>query len=414
MIKHHTDSIMMRPHVIKYLKIWVFLLLLAAASVCVHIFSDAAAAAAAAPTPPPGDDTIPTSLFSRVFKKNKGKWSSMLSVDPKRILSILVDRGGLLIPAAAESDIRLLRQFVRVETAELNVVEKHLILHNFTIGIEGQPHALCIGRVYIHWSSYSAPCLDIEVDDVDVLVEFTNLLLTRNNWDELKEAGFPPQSWMVDTDSPFLSFLRFASIDLAGLASVRITSRPLDKEIGAFSLDMIATKGLSESILQRARENEQANNQNGVSSAELAAILQTYFNRKIRNFLADRLQDVATNPEAVIRDADEFLTKTKGTILNYANHAGKKTKADIEQAIVNKLGDLGLESPDKRYNILKESARKLLQNTDVRGLLENLANIRLRDRPSNEKEDKSNKDGDSDEDTNFDIEMNVEPAPPDL
>jgi hypothetical protein len=103
----------------------------------------------------------------------------MLSVDPTLVLTTLIDRGGLLIPDSAEADLQAVRNFLHVEKAEMNVVEKHLILHNFWIGIKGEAAALRIGRVYVRWGSYIQPCLNIEVDDVEVFVEFMNLLLTE-------------------------------------------------------------------------------------------------------------------------------------------------------------------------------------------------------------------------------------------
>ncbi len=39
-----------------------------------------------------------------------------------------------------------------------------------------------VRRICIRWDSYIQPCLEIEVDDVDILIEFINILLTKNNW----------------------------------------------------------------------------------------------------------------------------------------------------------------------------------------------------------------------------------------
>ena len=61
----------------------------------------------------------------------------MLSVDPSKILSTLVKRGGLLIPDSVEKEIDALKQVLHVEEAELNLIEKQLILYNFTIALKG-------------------------------------------------------------------------------------------------------------------------------------------------------------------------------------------------------------------------------------------------------------------------------------
>ena len=72
--------------------------------------------------------------------------------------------------------------FLHVDEAKLNLIDRELIIRNFTVGLPGQGDSLRVGRVDVRWDSYTKPCVDIEVDNVSVLVEFTNLALTRNNW----------------------------------------------------------------------------------------------------------------------------------------------------------------------------------------------------------------------------------------
>lgn len=71
-----------------------------------------------------------------------------------------------------------------VDHVEWNPVQKRLVFNNFTVTAPGMDgvDSLRVGRVSVSWESYTSPCLDIEVDDVDVLLEFSNLLLTKNNW----------------------------------------------------------------------------------------------------------------------------------------------------------------------------------------------------------------------------------------
>jgi hypothetical protein len=113
---------------------------------------------------------------------NKNKWSSMLNVDPSKIISLMIRHGGLVIPDNIEKDLAVLAMVCRAEKVELNVLERRLLVHNFTVSMPNQEDALRIGRVYMRWDSYLRPCVEIEVDDVHILVEFFNLLLTRNNW----------------------------------------------------------------------------------------------------------------------------------------------------------------------------------------------------------------------------------------
>ena len=109
-------------------------------------------------------------------------WSSYITVDASNILSVLVDKAGFFL----DPQLRNLRQFVHCDEAKLNVARKELIISNFTVSLPSSStssqDSLKIGRIHVTWDSYSRPCLDIEVENVDILVEFVNLLFSRNNW----------------------------------------------------------------------------------------------------------------------------------------------------------------------------------------------------------------------------------------
>lgn len=111
------------------------------------------------------------------------KWSSFFTVDPSKILKVLINRGGLLIPKSVEKELMALKRVLHVKEASLNIVERQLIVKNFTVSVPGSDtESLRVGRVHIRWDSYTKPCVDIEVNDVGVLLEFTNLILSRSNW----------------------------------------------------------------------------------------------------------------------------------------------------------------------------------------------------------------------------------------
>ena len=107
--------------------------------------------------------------------------SSYATVDPSTILSILVQKAGFLL---MDAKLRSLADLMHCEEAKLNVINRELLVRNFTVSnpADQQQPSLRIGRIYVKWDSYSQPCLELEVEDVDVLVEFTNLILTRKNW----------------------------------------------------------------------------------------------------------------------------------------------------------------------------------------------------------------------------------------
>jgi hypothetical protein len=302
----------------------------------------------------------------------------MWNVDPTMILSILVSRGALLIPDSVQAEIPELQTVVLVEQAKLNVVEKEVILYNLTVALEGREDATRIGRVFALWhigrvfalwDSYSKPCLDVEVDDVHVLVDFTNLILTRNNWNELRPILIPG-SFQPAADrfrprriaTHFLRskeqrrqqsasnvFIRFGSIDLKGKATVRLSSRLLDKELGSFGVDMGLT---TDSINAKIRELSDCNKigtdgRRGCTSYQLADLLRYHFIQQIRPFLKSHLQDLKSDPRSAIRKADRILNKTKGVggyILDYANDARRKKKGDIEDGVKGKWGRFKIAS----------------------------------------------------------------------
>jgi hypothetical protein len=300
----------------------------------------------------------------------------MLSVDPSKILSTLVKRGGLLIPDSVEKEIYALKQVLHVEEAELNLIEKQLILYNFTIALKGHKNAVRVGRVFVHWDSYTKPCIDIEVDEVDVLVEFTNLMLTHNNWNELKEHGFPPTMAVSDTtetlssskETSTSSFIRFSSIDLSGDATIEVASRPLRKDIGVITLDMDVTDRVNAKIRELSRKNKASTGRPGCTTTELANLLESYFSQQIRKYLSSTLKDLASDPGSAIRGADRLLTKTSDTILGYASDVSRKTGEDIQDVVADRLSRWGLNAD--QIAALKERSRDAAKNVNTESLTE--------------------------------------------
>jgi hypothetical protein len=128
--------------------------------------------------------------FNKASSGTSGKdsdksWSSMLTVDPSNIISLMIKHGNLLVSKSIDADLKLLSKFCHSGECQVNVVEKQLLIRDFSVRLPrsaaGQ-EALRIGRIVLRWNSYLRPCVEVEVDDVDVLVEFLNVLLTRNNW----------------------------------------------------------------------------------------------------------------------------------------------------------------------------------------------------------------------------------------
>lgn len=113
----------------------------------------------------------------------KKQWSSMLEVDPSIIISLMVKHGGLLIPESSKKDLDVLAKVCHADSVQLNILQRKLEVNNFIVQLPGEEEvALRIGRMYLTWDSYLKPCIEIEVDNVYILVEFFNLILTQTNW----------------------------------------------------------------------------------------------------------------------------------------------------------------------------------------------------------------------------------------
>lgn len=104
-------------------------------------------------------------------------------MDPSTILATLIRHGGLVIPKSLQDELLAIVKVCHVDQVQWNPVQKRLMFTNFTVSLPGmQQQSLRVGRLFLGWESYAKPCLNIEIDDIDVLVEFTNLQLTKTNW----------------------------------------------------------------------------------------------------------------------------------------------------------------------------------------------------------------------------------------
>lgn len=125
-----------------------------------------------------------TAFKNSLFEKSHS-WSSMLTVDANNIINQMIQHGGLFVSPAIERDLKLVGEFCQADSCQLNVVERRMLIHNFTVRLPDDPShddALRVGRIALQWDSYMKPCVEIEVDDVFILVDFFNVLLTKNNW----------------------------------------------------------------------------------------------------------------------------------------------------------------------------------------------------------------------------------------
>ncbi len=119
----------------------------------------------------------------------KTEKKSLFEVDPKSIVRLICSYGGILLPKDVERDLNIVSSVCDCDEAWLDFFDKKLLLKNFTVSMPSRVFtrgdeypALRVGQIVIRWDSYLKPCIDIEVDNVDILIEFVNIILSRNNW----------------------------------------------------------------------------------------------------------------------------------------------------------------------------------------------------------------------------------------
>lgn len=260
-------------------------------------------------------------LYSRLNSKRERRSSSVFSINPSGILSVLVDVGGLIIPQDVEEDIDIIRECLYVKDAELNMVQKHVVLYDCQIGLQNQTlPALRVGRIFVRWDSFRKPCVEIEVNGIDITVEFTNLRLTRSNWNELVDFGFPPffeekRKGKKQSRSPKRTrrrdvenaFILFNNIDLSGNITLQLASRPLEKTIGRMSLDMNATDDLGPQIQSLSEWNLRRSGRKGCTPKQLTDLLQSYFSEKIKTIIPKSVQFIAEEPREALQMAGRLL-----------------------------------------------------------------------------------------------------------
>lgn len=110
--------------------------------------------------------------------ENTKSWSSFVEVDPSKLLTILVQKTGLIVTGEEKKIAHL----IKCDEAKLNVGTGAILIKNLSVALPGSPPSLKIGKIHVSWDSYVHPCLEIEVEDVDITVSFNNVFLTKNNW----------------------------------------------------------------------------------------------------------------------------------------------------------------------------------------------------------------------------------------
>jgi hypothetical protein len=219
--------------------------------------------------------------------------------------------------------------------------------------------------------------VDIEVEDVGVLVEFTNLKLTESNWNELEDAGFPPAMEYYETEeessAESSTFVRIGSVDLSGKVRLEISSRPLERPITTIVYGLDTLQDLNNEIREVSETNLADTGRRGCTMDEMYIILQTYFAGRIRNFLRDAAYDVTASSlldkgSTTIKEARCLLASASDVIKNYADDVGRKKGDDLQELLAIRLDKLGLPSPREKLSTLREISLQAARNIDTKKL----------------------------------------------
>ena len=186
-----------------------------------------------------------------------------------------------------------------------------------------------------------------------------NILLSLALRNDLKKAGFPPEFPEEDpkksTDAS--SFVRIGSIDLTGAITADLKSKPLKKDIATVKWDLDAFDALDKEIRKLSKKNKAKLGRAGCTTDELYALIQTYFGRKLREFLTIAMVDLSQGGKDMTETVTKVTGSAKQTALKYANDAGEWTGEKINDKLAEQLGRWG-QSIDK----FDEVQQPLLEN----------------------------------------------------
>jgi len=302
---------------------------------------------------------------------------SLLKIDPNGIMSAITKYGKIILPESMDHDLKVLKTVCQCERSSIDVIHQELEIRNFTVSVPGETiPALHVGRLRLKWNSYIRPCLEIELEDVDIVVEFTNLLLTRTNWNELSELGFPPMMYLSDhdtttsstststsTSASALSMLRICSIDLTGVIKLRNLSRPLKEAITPDSTFQFSVlKELMDQIRTESNRAQTIRGQKGCTTDEVYDLITKFVNKRVRKLISSAVKDLAKSTiypkqyeSVTVQDTKKAFTNVMDSITSYADKVASVGEDYVQKKVKNQLQDWGLDS-DKVGNVLKEVA----------------------------------------------------------
>jgi len=297
---------------------------------------------------------------------------SLLKIDPGRILPYMIKYGGLVLPKETEEDLLTLDKVCSCDLTSLDIINKELEVLNFTVCLPGYDRkdtpALKVKRLFLRWNSYLHPCIEVEVEDVEVLVEFTNLLLTNSNWSELQQDGFPPQLEIMTSSEGSTSsstFVRVGRVDLEGAVTLKVISRPLGGQ--SVCPDVVLEFGMLEELMDRikhaSKEAERKTGRKGCTTTELYDIVEQFFKSKLKKMLQSTVMDIARgslDPKSggskTVQETKKAIEGARGIFQRYTQDVANVTEDRIQSKLSNQLSKWGLSGD--QVETLKRASKK--------------------------------------------------------
>ena len=300
---------------------------------------------------------------------------SLFKIDPSNILPTMVKYGGLVLPKEVEEDLLILNEVCSTKKTSIDIYNKAIQVDEFRVNVPGEPSdsppALRVRGFVLKWNSYLRPCLEIEVEDIEVTVEFLNLLLTNSNWNELRKRGFPPRlltESSVDYTSDesnksySSSFVRIGSLDLKGSVKLKLVSRSLGGQelCPDFDFDLSTLQELMDDIKNASDASKDKSGRNGCTTDELYDLIESFFKRKIKVLLRSVMLDIARgtfDPQKgseTIKQTRRVFSKVGDTFDRYKESAVGVLEQNAQTSLSSKLKSWGL-SDDHVENVKKAS-----------------------------------------------------------
>jgi hypothetical protein len=109
---------------------------------------------------------------------------------------------------------------------------------------------------------------------------------------------------------------------------------------------------LDKEIRKLSKKNKAELGRAGCTTDELYALIQTYFGRKLGEFLKATMVDLSQGGKGMTKTFSKLTGSAKQTALKYANDAGEWTGENINDKLAEQLGAWG-QSIDKFDDVQK-------------------------------------------------------------